>query len=141
LSNTSNRVLVVNDDADAGELIARLCETLGLDVVRSTDAADALSDLRADAYGLVVIDLLLAGVTAGLRLLDEVRDLDGPSAGAGVVVIAATDTNRLFAFQSGADGFIVRPFHAEELLECMTDVLSRSHEERVEHRRGQLLGD
>lgn len=134
------RALVVNDDADAGELIARLCESIGLDTTRSTDADAAIALVGTEAFDVVVLDLLLAGVTTALRVLDEIRDLTVGSAGAGVVIIAATDTNRLFAFQSGADGFIVRPFHAEELLEAVGDVLARTPDERLEHRREQLLG-
>lgn len=134
------RALVVNDDPDAGELIARLCSTLGLETDRSTVPDEALDALRAGEHDVVVLDLLLAGVTTSLRLLDDIRDLPGAAGGVGVVIIAPTDTNRLFAFQSGADGFVVRPFHAEELLDTVTEVLARSPEERVEHRREQLLG-
>lgn len=134
------RALVVNDDPDAGELIARLCATLGLDTDRATSPDDALDSLRSGSYDVVVLDLLLAGVTASLRLLDDIRDLTGTAGGAGVVIIAPTDTNRLFAYQSGADGFVVRPFHAEELLDTVTAVLARSPEERLDYRREQLLG-
>ena len=57
-----------------------------------------------------------------------------------VVILAATDTNRLFAYQSGADGFAVRPIHADELLDTVRSVLARDPDERVEYRRAQLMG-
>ena len=52
----------------------------------------------------------------------------------------ATDTNRLFAYQSGADGFAVRPIHGSELIDIVRGVLAREPDERVEYRRAQLMG-
>jgi DNA-binding response OmpR family regulator len=54
--------------------------------------------------------------------------------------MASTDTNRLFAFQSGADGYLVRPVHADEIVDTVRVVLGRTGEERTEYRRAQLMG-
>ena len=55
-----------------------------------------------------------------------------------VVLCAASPKNRAFSFQSGADAFLVRPFHIDELTEQIADVLGRAHEERARHRRDEL---
>ena len=55
-----------------------------------------------------------------------------------VVLCAASPKNRAFSFQSGADAFLVRPFHLDELTEQIADVLARAHEERARHRRDEL---
>jgi DNA-binding response OmpR family regulator len=44
----------------------------------------------------------------------------------------------MFSWQAGIDAFIVRPFHASELLGQVAEVLSRSDDERARHRRREL---
>lgn len=133
-------VLVVNDDRDACELIARLLETAGFTARRLTDL-DASADALADGpYLAVVIDSLSCGVTVAFKLLDEIRGGGPDIRHVAVVILAATDTNRLFAYQSGADGFAVRPIHGSELIDLVRSVLARDPDERVEYRRTQLMG-
>ncbi len=133
-------VLVVNDDRDACELIARLLETAGFAARRLNDL-DASADALADGpYQAVIIDSLSCGVTAAFKLLDEIRGGGPDIRHVAVVILAATDTNRLFAYQSGADGFAVRPIHGSELVDMVRSVLARDPDERVEYRRAQLMG-
>lgn len=129
-------VLVVNDDRDACELIARLLEAAGYSATRENDP-DALA---GGPFQAIIIDSLSLGVTAAFKLLDEIRGGGPDMRHVAVVILAATDTNRLFAYQSGADGFAVRPIHASELLDTVRTVLSRDPDERVEYRRAQLMG-
>lgn len=133
-------VLVVNDDPDACELIARLLEVAGFTATRATNL-DAVADALDDGpFQAIIIDSMSLGVTSAFKLLDQIRS-DGPERrDIAVVILAATDTNRLFAFQSGADGFGVRPIHATELLDTIRTVLARDPDERVEFRRAQLMG-
>jgi DNA-binding response OmpR family regulator len=133
-------VLVVNDDADACELIARILEASGFSARRLTDLADASAALAEGPYQAVIIDSLSLGVTAAFKLLDDIRGGGPDVRNVAVVILAATDTNRLFAYQSGADGFAVRPIHASELLDTVRGVLAREPEERIEYRRTQLMG-
>ena len=133
-------ILVVNDDEDACELIARLMESAGWQAIRSHDLATVSGTIGKERPSGVVIDSMRFGITTAFELLNEIR-AGGPEAqDVPVVIIAATDTNRLFAYQSGADGFVVRPVHADELLETMLNVLTRSPAERADFRRTQLMG-
>ena len=133
-------VLVLNDDRDACELIARLVESAGWTAERGYELDDAIRLLLAGGHRAVVIDSMSMGITAAFRLLDEVRKAGPDIRNVAVVILAATDTNRLFAFQSGVDGYIVRPVHSDELLDVIRRVMARSTDERVEFRRQQLMG-
>lgn len=133
-------VLVVNDDRDACELIARLLEAAGFSARRLHDLDSAPDALEDGPYQAIIIDSLSCGVTAAFTLLDEIRGGGPEVRNVAVVILAATDTNRLFAYQSGADGFAVRPIHASELLDTVRGVLARDPDERIEYRRAQLMG-
>jgi len=133
-------VLVLNDDKDACELIARLIESAGWEAVRGYEFDDVTSLLAEGHHVAAVIDSMSCGITVAFRVLDEIRKGGPEVRNMGVVILAATDTNRLFAFQSGVDGYVVRPVHADEFLDVMRLVMSRSTEERIEYRRAQLMG-
>jgi len=55
-----------------------------------------------------------------------------------VVLCATSAKNRSFSFQSGADGFVLRPFHLNDLVAQIADVLERANEDRSRHRRDEL---
>lgn len=133
-------ILVVNDDADACELVARLVESAGWPAARKTDLGGVGATLAAGSFGGVVIDSLSCGVTEAFKVLDEIRGGGGSVRDLPVVILASSDTNRLFAYQSGADGFVVRPFHSDELLDAVGLVMGRSADERADWRRAQLMG-
>jgi DNA-binding response OmpR family regulator len=80
------------------------------------------------------------GITTAFEILNDIRSSGPDIRDTPVVILAATATNRLFAYQSGADGFVVRPVHADELLDVIQVVLNRSPDERADFRRTQLLG-
>ena len=139
-SSAGGRVLVVNDDPDACELVARLVESAGWPADRHHDVHSVMEQVDSGAYLAVVVDSLTLGITDAFKALDDIRNGAPKVRNIGVIIIASTDTNRLFAFQSGVDGFVVRPVHADELLDVLRLVLGRTIDERVEFRRAQLMG-
>ncbi len=140
VGNRSGAVLVLNDDRDACELIARLIESAGWPAERTYVVDEVVPQLASGPYLAVVVDSMSIGITAAFRVLDEIRKSTPDVRNIAVVILAATDTNRLFAFQSGVDGYVVRPVHADELLDVVRLVLTRTNDERVEFRRAQLMG-
>lgn len=133
------RVLVVDDDKDACELIARIVESAGWTATRCYAQDDALRKLDEGdpPFTAVITDFHSGGTGASLELLDAVRRAkdvkDVP-----VLLLTQSDKNRIYAWESGADAFLVRPFHADDLINEVYAVLSRSVEERVEWRDAQL---
>ena len=62
----------------------------------------------------VVLDLTVAGSGGNLKVLDAIRtNPDDRVAGARVVLCSPGGTNRLFAWESGVDGFLSTPFHVD----------------------------
>lgn len=133
------RVLVVNDDPDACELIARIVESAGWTATRVYSHDDAVAALpNADpAFKAVLVDFNEGGTTASLKLLDAVRRMPSFEQ-LPVLVLTRNDANRLFAWQSGVDGFLVRPFHADDLINEVYAVLTRTPDEREAFRSAQL---
>lgn len=132
-------VLVVHDDPDGCELLSRVIERgAGLMVQRAHDSREMADALR-HRPACVVLDVSAGGVGGNLKLLDAVRNNPDPAVtGARVILIAASSSNEMFSWQAGIDGFLKRPFHADELVAAVRDALARPDDERSAHRREMI---
>jgi DNA-binding response OmpR family regulator len=133
-------VLVLNEDADACELVARLAELAGFPAVRAFDPASVLDQVREGGIAGVVIDSLRIGAESAFEVLGAIRGAEAAVKDTVVIILASSDTNRLYAYQSGVDGYIVRPFHADDLVDMVRNTLGRSPEDRLQFRNVQLMG-
>lgn len=134
------RILIVNDDPGPAEITARLLSSAGFSVERAESLDDALVKLSlADPpFDLVLVDFA-DGVTPGVKLLDRIRDNDVQElANVRVVIATDTSTNRLFAWQSGVDEFLVRPYRAEDFVAALVQTLQRDDDERSAYRLEQV---
>ena len=110
------RVLVVEDDADAGEIAATVIVDAGGEVVVVRTAAAALAVIRdapaADRPHVIITDIGLP-VTDGYALLRSLRALPEDSGGAlpiAAVTAYASEEDRVQALQRGFDAHISKPF-------------------------------
>lgn len=134
------RLLVVNDDEAGCELVARIFESRGFLVTRvhsHNDAVQALNKASEPVRG-VVVDFTSGGASSSLKLLDSIRHGGEAKRDIPVIILAASANNRLFAFQSGADAFVVRPVHADDLVGEVREVLTRSDDEREAVRQASM---
>jgi DNA-binding response OmpR family regulator len=139
VSLTGVRVLVADDHEQGSEITRRVLERAGCSVDRAQDHDDAMARLAISKppFACVIVDFDDRS-SLGLQLLEAIRaSTDDDIVATPVVMCADVDTNRRFSWQSGADGFIVRPFHIEDLLGCVRDAVLRSSDERARFRREQ----
>ncbi len=115
-------ILVVDDDREIRELLARFLTRHGLRVSTARDGVDMMKALDGSAVDLVVLDLMLPGED-GLSLCRRLR------AGSTLPVIMLTamgeDTDRIVGLEMGADDYLPKPFNPRELLARIKAVLRR----------------
>jgi two-component system phosphate regulon response regulator OmpR len=132
-------ILVVNDDDGACELLVRLLTRAGHELQRARNADQALGQLGVGRIDCVVLDLSTGGIGQNLKLIDTIRSSVTKSiAGVRLVLVSQQSSNRMFSWEAGIDAFIARPFHADELLTQVNEVLSRPDSDRERHRRKEL---
>ncbi len=120
-------VLVVDDDREIRDLLARFLERHGLRVTAVRDAREARRALPNGHFQLIVLDLMLPGETG----LDFARWLRSPASGhlhVGLVMLTAMgeETDRIIGLELGADDYMPKPFNPRELLARMRAVLRRA---------------
>jgi len=119
------RLLLVEDNvALADELLADLGRQ-GYAVDWLADGRDALVQGATEPYDLVVLDLGLPGMPG----LDVLRRWRGDSLAMPVLILTARDSwaERIDGLKAGADDYLSKPFHPEELALRIQALLRRAH--------------
>jgi DNA-binding response OmpR family regulator len=118
------RLLLVEDDRELAEGTARFLRAEGFAVDHCADGVEAEFLGRDDCYDAVVLDLGLPG-KAGLDVLDAWR-----RGGVATPVLILTARNswseRVDGLRAGADDYLGKPFHHEELAARLQALLRRS---------------
>jgi DNA-binding response OmpR family regulator len=119
------RLLLVEDNvALADELLADLTRQ-GYAVDWLADGRDALVQGAVEPYDLVVLDLGLPGMP-GLDVLRRWR-ADGLATPVLILTARGSWSERIDGLKAGADDYLTKPFHPEELALRIQALLRRAH--------------
>ncbi len=120
------RILVVDDEPDAVELIEFNLTTAGYEVVTATDGEEALKKARTLLPALIVLDLMLPEVD-GLEVCKILRRDPQTSAIPIIMVTAkAAEIDRVLGLELGADDYVTKPFSPRELVLRVKRLLRRT---------------
>lgn len=119
------RLLVVEDELDLGQELKHDLAKAGFAVDLISNGVDAEFMGDEEAYDLVVLDLGLPQ-RSGLDVLKNWRKHGNKVP---VVILTARDAwhEKVDGFKAGADDYLAKPFHIEELLARMQAVLRRNN--------------
>ena len=123
--NERPHILVVDDDREIRDLLARFLRRHGYRVEAVADGRQMFAALGAGRFDLIVLDLMLPGED-GLSLCRRVRaDSSLP-----IIMLTAVgeDTDRIVGLEVGADDYLGKPFNPRELLARIRAVLRRAGE-------------
>jgi two-component system OmpR family response regulator len=133
--DTSPHILVVDDDREIRDLLARFLAKHALRVTTARDGAEMMRVLDERRIDLVVLDLMLPGED-GLSLTRRLR-AEGRLIPIVMLTAMGEDTDRIVGLEMGADDYLPKPFNPRELLARIKAVLRRGQaaaeaaEERV----------
>lgn len=117
------RVLVVEDETDLADAVARGLRNEGYAVDVAYEGNEALEKATINAYDLVCLDLNLPGVDG----LEVCRRLKATDEGPRVLMLTARDAldDRVTGLDRGADDYLVKPFEFAELSARIRALLRR----------------
>ena len=119
------RVLVVEDEKDLNRVITRKLKAEGYSVDSCFDGAEALDYMEMTPYDVIVMDIMMPEKN-GYQVLKEMREKGNRSP---VLFLTARDAleDRVKGLDLGADDYLVKPFHFEELMARIRVMLRRNH--------------
>ena len=118
------RVLLVEDDQTLSRSLATQLERAGYQVDCASDGREGLYFAQEYPIDLAIIDLGLPKVTG----LEVIRELRGAGKSYPILVLTARDRwqDKVEALKIGADDYVVKPVHFEELLARVDALLRRA---------------
>lgn len=126
LDLTGTRVLAVDDEADARELLAELLTQHGAEVLAVNSAADVEAALISFHPQVLVSDIGMPGVD-GYSLIEQIRALP-PESGGQTPAIALTayarDDDQQRALASGYQQHVTKPLEPEQLVQAVMALVS-----------------
>jgi len=120
----NNKILLVEDDRNFGDVLSSYLEMNDFDVVLATDGEQGLEKFKEGQYDLCIFDVMMPKKD-GLSLAKDVRQLDQEIP---IIFLTAKTMKEdvIKGFKAGADDYISKPFTSEELLYRIQAVLKRS---------------
>jgi len=123
---TQKRILVADDEKDIVDLIAYNLEREGFTVLKAFDGRRAWEMANAEKPDLLLLDLMMPGMP-GIEVCRRIR---GQAATAQLPIIMLTakadPVDKVLGLEIGADDYITKPFHVQELIARIRAVLRRT---------------
>ncbi len=122
------KILVVDDEPDALEVIAFKLKEAGYVPLTAADGLRAVELVRDERPALVVLDLMLPKMD-GLEVCKLLRR-DPATAGIPIIMLTAraAEMDRIVGLELGADDYVTKPFSPRELILRIKKVLARSQQ-------------
>ncbi len=123
MTQAMKRILIIEDDPDIGDMLDINLSDEGFVVEIATNGVDGLNRLKAQAYDLLLLDLMLPGID-GLEICREVRRMQHYQP---IIILSAksAETQRILGLELGADDYLTKPFSLHELIARIRALLRR----------------
>ena len=120
------KILVVDDEPEAVELVGFNLKQAGYDVISASDGEEALKKAKAHLPALVVLDWMLPEME-GVEVCKLMRR-DAATANIPVIMLTAkaSEIDRVLGLELGADDYLTKPFSPRELVLRIKKILDRS---------------
>lgn len=122
-------LLLVDDDAEIGELLSDLLRKYHYAVLTAMDGRQMFQVLAENRVDLIILDVMLPDED-GLTLCRKVRSQSSKP----IIMLTANgeDTDRIIGLEMGADDYMAKPFNPRELVARIKAVLRRSQDKTTQ---------
>jgi two-component system phosphate regulon response regulator PhoB len=119
------KILVVDDEPEAVELVEFNLKQSGYAVTTAVDGAEALRKARSQSPDLIVLDVMLPEMD-GFEICKTLR-LEPATARVPILMLTAkaAEIDRVLGLELGADDYLTKPFSPRELLLRIKKILAR----------------
>lgn len=120
---TKGKVLIVDDAPDTLEIIQKLLNFEGYDVITAPTGEEGVKKVKEEKPDVVLMDINLPGID-GTEALRRVRKIN-PLQCVVMLTAFATLDNAILALKEGASDFIKKPFENEHLIHIVNQSLEK----------------
>jgi len=119
----NTHLLIVDDDHEIRELLAKQFQEYGFAVSAAKGGIEMFEQMEQQKPDLIILDLMMPGED-GLSLCKKIRQ----SSEIPIIMLTTIgeDTDRIVGLEMGADDYVTKPFNPRELLARVKAILRRS---------------
>lgn len=117
------KLLLVEDDTRTVQLVKQVLEESFYEVDVAYDGLIARQLAARNTYAVIITDIILPGMN-GLDLIRELRDA-GIQTPVMILSALGESSDKVKGFDAGADQYLVKPFHCDELLARVRSLIRR----------------
>ena len=123
------RIVIADDDLTMRSLVSVRLGLAGFDVLSAENGADALTLIRSKQPCAVLLDVRMPG--GGLETLDVIRADPATRELPVMMLTGERDPSTVVsAMGSGANDYMIKPFHPDHLLERVTRMIEAPAQKR-----------
>lgn len=117
------KLLIIEDDRHLSNTIKETTQEL-FETQQAFDGDEGLFLAEQNIFDCIILDIMMPGMN-GYEVLKELRAQDNSTP---VIMLTAKDgiSDKIQGFKAGADDYLVKPFHREELLLRLEAIIRRS---------------
>ena len=137
----AQKILVVDDEPDAVDLVQFNLSNSGYDVITAADGEEALKKARTYCPDLILLDVMLPEID-GLEVCKLLRR-DAATSGVPIIMLTAraAEIDRILGLELGADDYVTKPFSPRELVLRVKNLLRRRQGDGEEKNSVMDFGD
>ncbi len=120
---TKYRILVVDDENEVNAFISTLLETEGFLVESAFSGYEAIEKVKNNDYDLILLDIMMDDIN-GLEVGKIIKEDLRKKVPICIITASSDFSYALKAFDTGIEGYIVKPFDISELLSKVQELLN-----------------
>lgn len=129
-------ILLVEDDHRISDFIIKGLEENGFQLHLCASAEEARDIVFTTTFDLIILDIMLPGID-GIQLTQLIRYKKNTTP---ILILSALNDalDKVSALDSGADDFLVKPFHFQELISRINALTRRSKYRNTHFHKNQI---
>ncbi len=124
---TKNRILIVDDEQHVRQLIEKVLEKEGYEILTACNGEEGLEIFQNNNIDLIISDIKMPKMS-GIEFLHKVKEQE-PGVGFILITAFATMETAIDAIKSGAQDYVTKPFDIKEILNAVKKILCSSEHE------------
>lgn len=112
---STHTILIVEDDPDGREVLVRIVEGLGYNVLAYGSGKECLDHIKGKKIDLALLDIMMPEMN-GYELMKEIKGIPEYENIPVIMVTAKSDDSEMFeGYKYGADYYIPKPFNSKQI--------------------------
>ena len=127
-SDIRKKILIVDDELVTLLPLKRSLESEGYIVIEACDGYEAIKKSKSEMPELIILDLMMPGMD-GIEVCSQLKK-DSLTEKIPIIMLTARDevSDKVKGLEMGADDYVTKPFHLNELIARIRNILKRSGE-------------